>query len=1251
MMTGADHNMVRTRRAVATDETNPSLHDDTVSDTLTTLSTQAGESAIRDGSSVSMPAQLGDFVVERGLGAGAMGEVFAARHVVTGERVALKRLARASATSLYRFKREFRALADVVHPNLVRLGELVIVPGGTAFFTMELVAGEPFDKYVRRSTPVGEAPNLVRLARAFRQLIGGVQRMHAARFVHRDLKPSNVLVTQEGRVVILDFGLIVESADPDAAITTIGQVLGTPAYMAPEQVGGGDPGPAVDLYAIGVMLFECLTGRLPFRGSALNVMLDKQSGEVPDPRAVVPSVPPELAACCMRLLDVDPEQRPDCEALLEQFRGAAGSGAKWTRDDAEIFVGRARELAILESSLATMQAEGRAVTVFVRGASGLGKTTLVARFFARASEQTGALVLRGRCFERESVPFKGVDAVVDALSAHLRRLPKDEAAELAPRRVEPLVKIFPVLDGIWPTSMREGVSDDPQRLWQLGVSSLREVLSRCAGARPLIVHIEDFQWADVDGAKLLTELMRPSESLVVLLVVTFRNEIAQREVLRDLTSPTALRDREVRDIELLPLSEAETASLASALIGAGEDIASNAIAQAKGSPFFLRQLLAARDVSSSAIGESEGSLDRIVVHRIAQLSPGVRRMLAVIAVAGRPIARTTVLGIHDQPPAIAELDGMGLIVIDERRVDAQVEAAHDRIREVMVAELDTTELRELHLALARALAERGAAPELLAEHFERGGDRELALEYVEQAAAQAAGALGFARAAELYQRALALLPEDAKPERRDALRAALAEQVGNVGRCGEAAAMFLQLVEQSSDAAQIVAYRHQAITQLIASGQIEPALDVLEAALASFGEKLPRRKWPVIFAVIVGRLRLAWRGSSVELRSEAELDPRTQQYLATLLAGTGGLMSQEALLTTMLQGRLLYAALDAGESFYLALALMWEMILSYNAGFPVRARAIVDRVHAMAVASKDPIVEGIDVVNDSTFDYMSRQWLDADRKWDQLLANFEDLPRMGRICRRLRGFRSQTKIILGSFAALGERLPEWSADAIRAGRRQETVEMLAFSALVEVFDGELERAGQLIDEGRSSWNARRYTVTEFFLDYAEVPLRIARSEWQQATVQIERSLENARRWQFLRVISIREEMFDLHARSFAALAVHANDRRAARKARAGARLLRRSKHPMSKARAEVIEAALHTMSGELDRAGACWRAALPLFEACGMRAHQAAMWLRLAELAPADEAVTLRANAAAYCAGEGVAEPQRLLRVLAPARA
>ncbi len=1241
--------------------------------TYTGDSTFAGESTYskRSSSRSEVPGQLGEFVLEQRLGAGGMGEVFAAQHVATGERVALKRLTGASATSLYRFKREFRALADVVHPNLVRLGELVIMPEGggltQAFFTMELVEGEPFDTYVRRTTPAGETPNLVRLQRAFRQLLGGVQHLHEARFVHRDLKPSNVLVTREGRVVILDFGLIAEGGAPDAGITLTGQVLGTPAYMAPEQVVGGDHGPAVDLYALGVMLFQCLTGRLPFTGSALSILIEKQNGEVPNPRALVASVPTELGRWCEQLLAVDPAQRPSCAVLLDQLANqttgagpTAGVATTSSRNEAEIFVGRERELSVLESALTIVRAERRPVTVFVRGASGLGKTALVSHFFARAIEQTGALVLRGRCFERESVPFKGVDAVVDALSAHLRRLSEDEADQLAPRRVGPLVKIFPVLEGIWSVPYNEPVQDDPLRLWQVGVASLREVLARIADERALIVHIEDFQWADIDGAKLLTELMRASESPVLLLVVTFRDEVDRREALRELTSPAALRDRTVRDIEIVPLSEVESTALASALLGSREQVGGRAselerriaspIAQAKGSPFFLRQLLAAKDVSTTSIGEMDGSLDRIVVHRIAQLEPNTRRMLAIIAVAGRPTVQTIVLGIHDEPEALDELIGLGLITRVELNERAMLESAHDRIREVMVAELDAPELHALHLALAHALAEQGAAPELLAEHFERGGDPIRALHYVELAAAQAAAALGFARAVELYRRALSLLPADAQPERREALRAALADQVGNVGRCGEAAEMFLELVEHSSNSTQIVAYRHQAITHLIASGQIDRGLDVLEAALQSFGERLPRRKSSVLLSTLVSRIRLAWRGMDVELRSGAELDPRTQDYLATLLAGTAGLMSQEALLTTMLQGRLLLAALDAGESFYLAIALMWEMILSYNAGFPARASKIVERVHAMAEASKDPIIAGIDVVNDSTFDYVSRNWIDADRKWDQLLASFEDLPRMGRICRRLRGFRSQTKVLLGSFASLRELLPEWSSDAVRAGRQQETVEMLAFSSLVEVFTGDLDRARQVIDEGRSTWKASRYTVTGFFLDYAEVPLLIARGEWQQAATKIDVSLENARRWQFLRVISIREEMFDLYARSFASLAIHTNDRAAASEARAMARRLRRSAHPMSRARAEVIEAGLYSMAGEHERAGAYWQAALPLFEGCGMRAHQAAVRLRLASVSSGDEAARLRASAEAYCADEGILDLERLGRVLAPAR-
>ena len=193
---------------------------------------------------IAVGAKLGAYTLEKRLGAGGMGEVFAARKP-GGPLVALKVLADIHATRLYRFKREFRALADVRHENLIDLHELVVLPNGQAFFTMELVEGVEFNEYVRGELPAGQPPNLVRLERVLRQLVDGVHHLHLARCVHRDLKPSNVLVTREGRVVILDFGVISEQGD-DEGMTRDGQMMGTPAYMAPEQAGGQVAGPPAD---------------------------------------------------------------------------------------------------------------------------------------------------------------------------------------------------------------------------------------------------------------------------------------------------------------------------------------------------------------------------------------------------------------------------------------------------------------------------------------------------------------------------------------------------------------------------------------------------------------------------------------------------------------------------------------------------------------------------------------------------------------------------------------------------------------------------------------------------------------------------------------------------------------------------------------------------------------------------------------------------------------------------------------------
>ncbi|MFI5288842.1 MAG: serine/threonine-protein kinase, partial [Polyangia bacterium] len=237
------------------------------------------------------------FELRSRLGAGGMGVVYEALDRERDVRVALKTLRAPSAEALLRLKREFRALQGLEHPNLVNLGEL-IEAAGQWFFTMELIDGIDLLTWVRpgseipslaqtADSPFGEvaqgaarSPNAVggtldlsRLRQAIAQLASGLFALHRAHKVHRDIKPSNVLVTPAGRVVLLDFGLIAEGfGDRDE-----GRVTGTPAYMAPEQSASDRVGPEADWYAMGVVLFEALTGRLPFDGAPLELLLDKQA--------------------------------------------------------------------------------------------------------------------------------------------------------------------------------------------------------------------------------------------------------------------------------------------------------------------------------------------------------------------------------------------------------------------------------------------------------------------------------------------------------------------------------------------------------------------------------------------------------------------------------------------------------------------------------------------------------------------------------------------------------------------------------------------------------------------------------------------------------------------------------------------------------------------------------------------------------------------------------------------------------------
>ncbi len=688
------------------------------------------------------------FEVRRRLGAGAFGVVYEAHDRERRATVALKTLVQVDPAALYRFKQEFRALADVIHPNLVALHELVS-EGDVWFFTMELVQGVSFLEHIRADKgfacadtmmdrpPVpartgtsgrvaepgggGDAGagagagagilNLGRLRSSLRQLAEGVAALHAAGKLHRDLKPPNVLVTDEGRVVILDFGLVaeLETSRPGASTDETG-LVGTAAYMAPEQAAAQPLSEASDWYSVGAMLYEALTGRVPHLGTFMQVLVNKQKFDPPPPRSFEPTVPDDLNRLCLELLSRNPLARPTGREVLRRLGAGPADGEggglrpptpSGAMSAALSLVGRERHLSGLREAFeATLK--GRAVTVYVHGPSGMGKSALARHFVDELARRDEAVALIGRCYERESVPYKAFDTLIDALSRHLMKLPRLECEALLPRDVLTLARLFPVLrrvEAVAEAPRRAAESPDPQELRRRAFSALRELLARLADRRPLVLFIDDLQWGDVDSAALLHDLLRPPDPPALLLVGCYRSEDAETSpVLRALLRPRAAAC-ELREVVVGPLGPAEARELALELLGedgdggggvadgaqvaqvdtwrsdealraaararttpelrafvdegadgGGADAGAGALEavadaiakESQGNPLFVDELVQyVRSAAGAAILDSGSgiTLAEVLRARFKRLPPPALRLLETVAVAGRPLAQ------------------------------------------------------------------------------------------------------------------------------------------------------------------------------------------------------------------------------------------------------------------------------------------------------------------------------------------------------------------------------------------------------------------------------------------------------------------------------------------------------------------------------------------------------------------------------------------------------------------------------------
>ncbi len=1238
------------------------------------------------------------FEIVRVLGAGGAGVVYEAFDRERSVRVALKVLRALDAAARLQFKAEFRALQDLRHPNLVSLDEMH-EEGGQLFFTMELVRGVDFVVHSRiheegdapamssrastppppseqmpssrRATPRAQSYRAGsfderRLRAALVQLVRGLSAIHRADKVHRDIKPSNVLVTAEGRVVILDFGLIVDThaaSRPDAA-------AGTAHYVAPEQADGKPVGPAADLYSVGVMLYLILTGAYPFQSSPQVALEWKRVVEPQRPSRLVPGLPRDLEALCADLLRIDPAARPDAREVLARLGAEEALDAPPVLSQRSSFVGRRAELDALDQALAAARA-GRSVVEIVEGESGVGKSALIRRFLERIAGE--ALVLSGRCYERESVPYKAVDDLIDALSLHLAARSAGEAAALLPRDAGLLGAVFPVLrevPAIAAAPPQRKVIDPPE-LRSLVFAALRQLFGRLAAERPLVLAIDDLQWADADSLALLTEVMRAAPDagggepaprpILLLAAIRTGGEPDPARLLRRLALPPG----SVRRVPLRRLPESEAQELCAMLLRGARvrrPISVEALAaESGGHPLFIDALIRYR--LSHEDDRAPVRLDEALWDRIAGLEPRARELLELAAIAGGPlpldaaaIAAGASLGEIGRLTSI--LVAAYLARVGGAGRDEHVEPYHSRIRETVLGRLDAAAASGWHGRLARALEASGRGElTALAEHWRAAGDAARAADYAARAAEQAEGALAFERAALLYRMAVDLRPHGSA-ERRATL-ARLGDALSSAGQGAKAAEAFMAASDGAPEVEALELGR-RAAEALLRAGYVEAGMAGLRRVIAAVRLETPASTEQALAAL---RLRHAWirlRGLCFDERDAASIPPAELVRIDVCWSAARSLAILDPVRGAGFQALGLLLALRAGEPRRVVRALAFEAVYAAatspagERSEPARVAELLRAASETADRAGDPHAIGLARLAGGMAACLLGRFGEAARDLD--LADAMLRERCAGVAWErgaAQSFALSALWFAGDVREYARRVPLYLQAAEERGDRYLATRLRSGqSNAYWLVLGDPEAALHHADEAIRSWSKAGYQLQIYFDLLARAQIGLYRGEGE-ATHRL-----LVERWPALegslapRIHAVRASM--IYLRASAAIA-------AAREPAGGGALLDEAARaarelgvggaPWSLPLGLALRAAISGARGLRDDAIRRLSDAARGFDAAGMALYAAAARRRLGEISPDPSARAAAAAAHAWMREQGVADPAPMAAVLIPSAA
>ena len=688
----------------------------------------------------------GRYEVMADIGQGGMGVVYRAEDPVLGREVAIKAIppSHLGSHAVERFRREARTLAQLDHPSILPIHDFG-EHHGTLFLVTPLVEGTTLRPWIEgRRLLLGET---LRIAI---QIAEALDYSHRKEVVHRDIKPENVMITRERRELrarLMDFGIARETTTP--RLTRTGNILGTLAYMSPEQVADKAVDGRSDLYSLGIVLYECLAGEPPFSG-APEALVYRIAHEHPQPlRRRGVDISEDLDALVLSLLAKDPRERPaNGELVAITLRRLAGRLADTDRERSVILppsatqrlgparaplVGRKQELIELQARL-NSALDGECQLVLVAGEAGSGKSRLLEEL-DRLAVARGLRVLHGRCADRQSaMPYQGFCELIQDYFRDREGTASSapELSDLAPD----LLALFPVFSEL--EALRGDTTasaERPQSLEQAEATYVFELfartLIRLAAGAPLVVLLDNLHAGEV-SLEALEYVVRRLGPTPTLFVGTYRpQEVGKGHTLLRLLEGFEGDSRFVR-LRLAPLDHGELQQLVALELGS-EDIGHGVVERlhraTEGNPFFTRELVRSLLESDDLRRDDSGvwrlrqkpgvtrdalpdTVQKTVKQRLRRLDPARRQALAVASVLGRDFDFKDLEALWEQDEDLDDLvDALveeGLLEEDRRSRGDHLRFASAVVAEVLHRDLPRRRRRRLHHRLAKHLETRYA---------------------------------------------------------------------------------------------------------------------------------------------------------------------------------------------------------------------------------------------------------------------------------------------------------------------------------------------------------------------------------------------------------------------------------------------------------------------------------------------------------------------------------------------------------------